>query len=544
MITISDIYTPHNASSNSASENDYLAQYEAAVQGLIAAPHDRALQHRAVLSLARAGALDFALAEYARYGLADVDDNEDIMALWGRLLKDRYQRNRAKLGSSDRAVVIAGQSSEAYARAYVATQGYYSGVNAATMALLGGKSFGYVKELATEVLKFLPLPEALSPTEHYFIEATRAECYLLLGQAKEAEDSLGAAIAFDPLNYTAHTATLKQFRMILSYKGEDDRRLARYSPPKPVYYAGHIWSLPDARVKSPSRMPDNVIANVETVLSDILQGHDIGFGYGSLAAGADIVIAEALLNEGAELHISLPCPVDIFLNTSVIPYGKAWEARFKACYDKARSVNIVSEFALWPDPHTNQWVGRMTMGQAMDRAKRLCVDPAQLLMWNEQSDGSYTAVHARDWDSTGYVRIGAFGNTPAENMADIESQPAPMDKVPVICQQSEAIALEHFDDYAKAVDMCLDALLETPKQKFALDLNEGGLEDGGTPEGQHVNAIFNTAIPQGLFVSEPLANLLAFSHPLALNVIFAGLIKDANKPTESGLSRRFFSVSR
>ena len=48
--------------------HDYIRTYEDAVRGLKQNPTDPALQHKAVLALARAGSTKLALSEYDRYG--------------------------------------------------------------------------------------------------------------------------------------------------------------------------------------------------------------------------------------------------------------------------------------------------------------------------------------------------------------------------------------------------------------------------------------------------------------------------------------------
>lgn len=53
----------------SENEHDYIQIYESAVASLSNTPGHHDAQHKAVLALARAGSLDFALAEYKRYGL-------------------------------------------------------------------------------------------------------------------------------------------------------------------------------------------------------------------------------------------------------------------------------------------------------------------------------------------------------------------------------------------------------------------------------------------------------------------------------------------
>jgi len=111
--------------------HNYIQNYEAGVAALKDSPHDRQLQHKIVLALARAGALDFALSEYERFGLSAIRDNEDIMALNGRLSKDLYLRS-----SGQEAQKHAAAAARKYELAFQNTLGYYSGVNSATMALM------------------------------------------------------------------------------------------------------------------------------------------------------------------------------------------------------------------------------------------------------------------------------------------------------------------------------------------------------------------------------------------------------------------------
>jgi len=74
-----------------AQHYNYILSYEHAIEALKERPGDNELQHQAVLSLARSGALDFAIAEYHRFGLNDITDHEDIMALNGRLSKENMK---------------------------------------------------------------------------------------------------------------------------------------------------------------------------------------------------------------------------------------------------------------------------------------------------------------------------------------------------------------------------------------------------------------------------------------------------------------------
>ena len=78
-------------------------------------------------------------------------------------------------------------------------------------------------------------------------------------------------------------------------------------------------------------------------IDTIVERERPGFGFGAPAAGADILIAEALHRAGAELHITLPHPVDRFRELSVAPFGDHWLGRFDALVAAAARLEILTE---------------------------------------------------------------------------------------------------------------------------------------------------------------------------------------------------------
>jgi len=376
-----------------------LRSYDAAMANLERTPSDIALQHEAILALARAGSTDLAILEYTRYGFdsfnahGDLTLLEDILSLGGRLQKDLYWRSTEK-----KARDYALNSAERYETAFRKTGGYYSGINAATMSLLANVPTSIVEDRARNILNKLPSPETPSRNELYFIEATRAEALLLLGDDFLAHKALWTAVRHDPLNYTAHASTLRQFRAILTMRNEDLSWLAPFTPPKSAHYAGHIFSLdPDNqnRYLSPAYQD-----SLEREISDTIQREDIGFGFGALAAGSDILIAETLLSEGAELNIALPVNIDNFIKSSVTPFGSNWKARFHACLDKASSLDIAVPEAEWPDRQTDSFTSGCAMGMAIMQAEELCSEAVQFVIWDGLKTESSTANDASRWISS------------------------------------------------------------------------------------------------------------------------------------------------
>jgi|GEM_PF-2113380 len=372
-------------------KNTLLNTYDNSIGALALTPNNPELQHQAVLALARAGSLDFALSEFARYGLDKIRHHEDIMALAGRLHKDLYLSS-----SGDYAQEHALNSSEKYETAYKDTGGYYSGINAATMALVADVPIEIVKGRAQAILRKLPNTEDSSKEELYFIEATRAEAFLLLEDENVAGTALQTAIEHDPLNYTAHASTLKQFRMICDHRTMPCDWLAQFSPPKSAHYSGHMFSA-SGEAEQDGKISGEAENELRIKTSDAIQRHDIGFGFGALAAGSDILIAETLLEEGCELHVVLPVNPDLFMEHSVAPFGHAWIERFHNCVEKSNSLSVITPHASWPAPDVDKFSRSVAMGKAIMQADILSIEAVQLLLWDGVQDASWTAKTAAEW---------------------------------------------------------------------------------------------------------------------------------------------------
>jgi len=385
-------------------DNSSLVAYDHAIIALAKTPDSLDLKHQAVLALVRAGSLEFALTQYERYGLDEIQAHsdpkalEDIMALAGRLQKDLY------LASSGRkAQQHAEQSAQKYEAAFKASGGYYSGINSTTMALLAGMSEDMVAGRANAILQLLPAPENLSKETLYFIEATRAEAHMLLGASGEAQVALRRAFDHDPVNFSAHASTLKQFRMIVKSSGKNGDWLSLFTPPKTAHYVGHMFKI-NGTAKA-GILSETQIAQLKIRISDAIQKNDIGFGYGALAAGADILIAETLLEEGAELHVVLPVDTDLFIKHSVAPYGADWVERFTNCLNSAHSVQIASHSTKWPDPEIDGFSRRIAMGQAIMQCKQFSSRAIQMLIWDEMRGKTGTAMGAAKWVESGRSQI-------------------------------------------------------------------------------------------------------------------------------------------
>src|SRR5579862_3897662 len=259
---------------------ELLSAFDLAEGGLAEHPDDLSLKHRAVLALARAGATDEAASRFAEYGLERIED-EDIEALGARIAKDFALR---EVGDERR--LQAAKAAERYTAVFARTGGYYPAINAATLWLIAGDR-ARSRELATRVLGLL----AGKAEDSYYAAATEAEAHLLLGQAEATQAALERAVARHGGDYGALATTRRQLRAICDALATDPGLLSPLAGPGVVYFCGHRV----ATGGEPGRFPAAAAARCSASIADVIEDRSIGFAYGALAGGADILWAEALL---------------------------------------------------------------------------------------------------------------------------------------------------------------------------------------------------------------------------------------------------------
>ena len=167
-----------------------------------------------------------------------------------------------------------------------------------------------------------------------------------------------------------------------------------------LHYCGHrIDSADDS-----GRFPPELEAHVDREIRSYLAQQRIGFAYGSLASGADILVAEALLDQGVSLQVVLPFDTAEFERTSVSPAGPGWVDRFRACLARAESVVHASDSSFMGDDELFGYAGRIAMGHALNRAAFLDAPAEQLAIW-DQAEGAVLAGTAHDvavWRASGH----------------------------------------------------------------------------------------------------------------------------------------------
>lgn len=366
-----------------------LLAVDLAERGLAEHPDDLWLRHRAVLCLARSGSSDEAAARFERYGLGARCEAEDVASLRARLAKDRALAADGELRRER-----ASGAADAYRAVFSRTGGYYPAINAASLSLIAGEQ-EQGRRLAVEALRVLDA----SGEDSYYAAATEAEARLLLGDEAAAVAALRRAAARADGDYGALATTRRQLRLVCRLTGADSALLEELAGPMVVHYTGHRI----AAAGGPGRFAAGAELEVAERIAAEVSGHSIGYAYGSLASGGDILWAEAILGGGGELHVVLPFDRAEFIQSSVAPSGVGWVRRFEDCLAGATDVRYATDDAFLDDDALYRYGAELAMGLALLRARYLDAETLQLALWDGDAAAGEagTAIDVERWTAAG-----------------------------------------------------------------------------------------------------------------------------------------------
>jgi len=371
-------------------QGELFRAYDLARQGLEKFPDDLPLGHRAVLCLASTGATAQAVALLDRLGLDQRREAslDGPLALDIATLRPRLMKDAALATSGAQRTALLAAAADAYSAIYQRAkeiahpEAYYPGINGASLKLLAGDEASAMA-LAADVLGELAIHAP--DRQNYYEVATEVEALLILGQvepARAAAEGLRAQMRRQAhADYRGMATTVRQLRLVIEAKGLAEAWQDALAPPCVMHFGGHIIARPGA----PGRFPSEQEMAVKRAIADMLDADDVGFGYGSLAAGADILFAEALLARGGSLHLVLPFDREEFIEVSVRPSGDAWVERFETCYRAALengAVHFATEDRYLGDDHLFGYCSQLAMGLALLRAQHLSAAVEQVMVWD------------------------------------------------------------------------------------------------------------------------------------------------------------------
>jgi adenylate cyclase len=236
------------------------------------------------------------------------------------------------------------------------------------------------------------------PEDDYWRWASAAEASLLLGDLASTEHALAQATSVSSVGAALYAITRRQLSLVCSLTGCDQEILEMLPVPTVAHYCGHRDFADSAEGELESTESVFARSVVET-----LERHNIGIGYGSLAAGADIVIAEQLVNRGGELNVVLPFAIAEFEDCSVRPSGEKWVSRFRSLLEKATSVTLTCDSSYLGHDNLFAYASLVAMGHSHNRARVLTTSACQIAAWNRQPGptGAGTSHDVRLWRRTG-----------------------------------------------------------------------------------------------------------------------------------------------
>ena len=308
----------------------------------------------------------------------------DALSLKARLLKDQAFSSGAKL---DRDKVL--EACGLYAAVYRRTRSSYPAINAATLAKIAGRT-----QLAAGLAREVVRQVSAEGRQDYFSLATLAEALVVLGDLTEAEATLAKAVQAPDADVGSRSTTFLQLQRLVNAAAPQAGSLTLLEPirpPKVAMFCGNIFVGGDRALE----------AKLADEMRDIIVREKVGFGYGALAAGSDIIIAEQLLDAGAELHVVMPFAEADFLAQSVKPSGESWVRRYNDCKMLATTVTFASNMSYVGEQAQFAYGSKVTMGMARLRARHLNGEAIQLAIVKGAGAGTLSGSDIAAWRAVG-----------------------------------------------------------------------------------------------------------------------------------------------
>lgn len=339
------------------------------------------LRYLEVLTLARLGDTEQGLRLYAEYDIGGMG-GVDALSLKARLLKD--QAFEGVRPNHEKLLEACGW----YSAVYRETRSNYPAINAATLAQIAGRP-----QLAAGLARAVVKQGEADPRQDYFSLATQAEALVVLGDIAGARAALTLAMQAPDADVGARSTTLLQLQRLRAATEDTagvDGLLDLIRPPKVAMFCGNIFMAdPGLETRLAADMREAIVRE------------NVGYAYGALAAGSDILIAEQLLECGAELHVVLPFTEADFLEQSVAPAGEDWMRRYESCKARATSITFASHMSYVGEGSQFGYGSKVTMGMARLRARHLHGDAIQLAIVEAARATTLSGSDIHDWRASG-----------------------------------------------------------------------------------------------------------------------------------------------
>lgn len=360
-----------------------LVAYDVVAEGMKSFPQDLRLRQLLALALARSGAPEPANNVLERL-YQDGYRDEETLGLLARTHKDLAREE----GNVSKATQHLRRAYEFYSQGYETSGGYWSGINAATLAFLLGErdSAGALarplRERCRETLRGL----AESDGERYWLVSTLGQAALLLGDWPEAENWYSQAVELGRGDWGSLQSTRHNARLLMQCvaPGKDGGRIeSLFRFPSVVVFAGHMVDRDD---RTASRFPSRLEPMVKDAIQQSLKKLNAGFGYASGACGSDILFHEVMLEMKGESYLILPYEKKRFIKDSVeIVRGGDWGKRLEKIIAQAIETQEVSKQPQMGSEVSYEFANMMLHGLASVRAEQLETKLVPVAVWDGKS---------------------------------------------------------------------------------------------------------------------------------------------------------------
>lgn len=427
---------------------EFLLAHDVARAGLKLHPNHKSLAQRAAHALCKAGSpltATLILEELVSSGVNDVE-TQSLLASAYKDLCENTNNSSKKQEYADLAIAR-------YEQAYIGKKSmdpnggdadnlYYPCINIAFMHFVCmnyEKAREYAATAGKMCLKILEKDE-----DNYWVRATQAEAFLLLGNIDEALDAYALAVDLSDAKPSYIASTRKQALQISSlYEDENIRQKITQAFPTLgiIACSGHLIDTPGKSRRFPQEAEQIVRAKIEEKL-DFLGAT---CGYSSAACGTDIIFLEAMAERGGETHVFLPFAKDEFIQTSVARGGGDWVARFEKVLDDATSVHYVTNEGYYGDDGLFSFCNDVMLGFAAMRSRGLDEVPDLLLFWDgKKGQEGGTSEVANSWKDT-------FQEPQIINSNDVLALLDQIDEPPIPKGDTKPIFVKSFGDTVTAL---------------------------------------------------------------------------------------------
>lgn len=373
---------------------EMLLAYDVISEGRKYWPGDLRLRQLQAHALARLGATERANSLLAAL-YAEGQRDEETLGMLARTHKDLWQQEDDP-GARQRQLQ---QSYKFYEEAYRLSGGYWTGINAATIALLSGER-EHARALAGEVREFcLRELRQLEATggERYWPLATLGEAALVAEDWTEAARWYAEAATIGRRRLGELTSTRRNARLIIDYLGGDPSFIDRHLPaPKVVVFSGG-QEAEDASPQSQgaaasTQASARAEASERRVILERLLELNARVGYAAVPSAGDTAFLEAMLEAGGETHAVLPCGLAELLKTEHSGGGddaaqNARRSRYESLLPYLTSIVAASEQNMTVGGMSEEYARLLLQGLALIRAKQLDTELVAFTLPHEGAPG-------------------------------------------------------------------------------------------------------------------------------------------------------------